>query len=108
MELSKGCHDQDWFSPVVGRIDYEIGDYNLFLGFVKSDRFDSFVPTRGIHQGDPISCYLFLLAAKGLSCLLNVRIQSSKLKGIKVAASLFFRADRESANTVMDVQNIYC
>ena len=82
----------------------------------------SFAPSRGIRQGDPISPYLFLLAAEGLSCLLKSRIQSSNLRGITVAASapmvshllfaddslLFFKANRESADQVKDVLHIYC
>ena len=50
------------------------------------DQQESFMPSRGIRQGDPISLYLFLLAAEGLSCLLNSKIQSSVLSGIKVAS----------------------
>ena len=48
---------------------------------------EGFTPSRGIRQGDPISSYLFLLAAEGLSCLLKSRIQSSILNGIIVAPS---------------------
>lgn len=50
-------------------------------------RLESFKPTRGIRQGDPISPYLFLLEAEGLSCLLKAKVQSSNLSGIKVAPS---------------------
>jgi hypothetical protein len=79
-------------------------------------------PSRGIRQGDPISPYLFLLAAEGLSCLLKSRIQSSNLSGITVAPSapmvshllfaddslLFFKANRESADQVKDILHDYC
>jgi len=58
-----------------------------FSVLFNGDRLDSFKPSRGIRQGDPISPYLFLLAAEGLSCLLKARNQSSVLNGIKVAPS---------------------
>jgi len=93
-----------------------------FSVLFNGDRLENFVPSRGIRQGDPISPYLFLLAAEGLSCLLNSRVQSSNLSGIIVATSapmvshllftddslLFFKANTESADEVKDVLHIYC
>lgn len=59
-----------------------------FSVLFNGDRLDTFKPTRGIHQGDPISPYLFLLATEGLSFLIKSRIQSSGLNGIRVAPSV--------------------
>ena len=50
-------------------------------------KLHSVKPSRGIRQGDPISPYLFLLAAEGLSCLLKSQRESSNLGGIQVAPS---------------------
>jgi hypothetical protein len=66
--------------------------------------------------------YLFLLAAEGLSCLLNHRSQSSNLSGIKVASSappvnhllfaddslLFFKANGEGATEISESLSLYC
>ena len=94
----------------------------FFSILFNGERQECFTPTRGIRQGDPISPYLFLLAAEGVSCLLNLRIQSSVLSGIKVASSapvvshllfadnslLFFKANRESAEAIKEALNNYC
>jgi hypothetical protein len=45
---------------------------------------ESFSPSRGIHQGDPLSPYLFFLCAEGLSCLLKYTGPQYLAKGIRV------------------------
>jgi hypothetical protein len=86
------------------------------------EKLDEFKQTHGIRQGDPISPYLFLLAAEGLSCLLKHRSQSSVLSGIKVAPSapsvnhllfaydslLFFKATSGGAMDIVSSLEVYC
>lgn len=49
---------------------------------VNGELSELFTPTRGLRQGDPISPYLFLLCAEGLSCLLKKEELAGHLKGI--------------------------
>ena len=72
-------------------------------------------------HGDPISPYLFLIAAEGLSCLLKTSSQSTSLEGIKVAPIapvvnhllfaddnlLLFKSSVEAAVTVSNLLDIY-
>ena len=59
----------------------------------------SITPTRGIRQGDPLSPYLFLLCAEGLSSLIKAFMANGDLKGISVCrggpelSHLFFADD---------------
>jgi hypothetical protein len=84
-------------------------------------KLQQFLPTRGVRQGHPISPY-FLLAAKGILCLLKHHSLSSGLHGLMVAPSapavshllfaddsmLLFKADVESAEKVQQLLDLYC
>lgn len=56
-----------------------------FSVLLNGGRLEEFCPTRGIRQGDPISPYLFLLAAEGFSCLLKSKGNNESVKGVVVA-----------------------
>ena len=45
----------------------------------------SSIPSRGIRQGDPISPYLFLLCAEGLTCMIKAIGPQYILRGIRVS-----------------------
>jgi hypothetical protein len=57
------------------------------------------LPTRGLQQGDPLSPYLFLICAEGLSALIRTVEMEGKLSGVPIAAGgyrlshLFFADD---------------
>jgi hypothetical protein len=87
-----------------------------------SQMTDSFVPTRGIRQGDPLSPYLFLLCAKGLSnCLKHVE-EIGGIEGIKVCRGapsvshllfaddslVLLKADLNNAISLQQVLDSYC
>jgi hypothetical protein len=106
-----------WISVIMGMVS-SVSFSVLFNG----NKLEGFKPTRGIRQGDPISPYLFLLAAEGLSCLLKSNVQSSHLEGIKVAPlappvihllfaddiMLFFKGSREGAEALSSLLEVYC
>jgi hypothetical protein len=66
---------------------------DMIMACVKSVRYkvrinsmetETFSPTRGLRQGDPLSPYLFLLVAEGLSSLLRGAENRGEIQGVRV------------------------
>ena len=60
-----GFHER-WIGLVMHCIS--TASYSILISGVA---YGSIIPTRGLYQGDPLSSYLFLLCADGLSSLIN-------------------------------------
>ena len=47
--------------------------------------FGNIVPGRGLHQGEPLSSYLFLICSEGFTVIMKHYENNGLLKGIQVA-----------------------
>jgi hypothetical protein len=116
MMLRLGFHSQwvDLIMECVTSVSYSIR--------VNSELTEEFFPTRGIRQGDPLSPYLFLLCAEGLSsCLLHAE-EIGGIEGIKVCRNapsvshllfaddslILLKADLNNAISLKQVLDTYC
>ena len=78
-------------------------------------------PSRGIRQGDPISPYLFLLCAEGLTGLLKKAESKGRIKGVSICRGapkitnlmfandslLFCQATRAEGETITEILQTY-
>lgn len=104
---------QSWIMACVTSVQYSV----RFNGHL----LEPFSPTRGLRQGDPLSPYLFLLVADGLSNIIKSNESEGLIQPLKVCrrvprishllfaddSLLFFKADTEQASRIRDVLQMY-
>jgi hypothetical protein len=74
--------DENWIRLImecVSTVSYQIK--------VNGELTDRLKPKRGLRQGDPLSPYLFLICAEGLSALLQEAERDGRIAGVKVCHS---------------------
>lgn len=97
----------------VTTVSYNIvhGEYDM--GTIK--------PSRGVSQGDPLSPYLFIICAEGLSALIRKYEQKQWLHGVKISRKapaishmlfaddtyFYCRANKEEARRVVELLSVY-
>ena len=79
------------------------------------------IPTRGVRQGDPISPYIYIMCAEGLSAMLRSNVEAGLIHGCTVARGapnishlffaddcyLFFKATEVEVDNMKRILNIY-
>jgi hypothetical protein len=107
------CKWIQWIIEYVTTVRYSIRFSNTML--------DSFKPSRGLQQGDPLSLYLFLFVADGLSRLLQHEVNSGALHELHICrrapgishllfaddSLLFLKSTEDQANVINSVLRTY-
>ena len=93
--MQKAYDRVEWgfLEKIMMKLGFDQRWVKLIMACVKSVKYtirfnsvetDAIVPTRGLRQGDPLSPYLFLLVAEGLSTMLKGAEERGELEGVKV------------------------
>ena len=89
---------------------------------INDEETESFKPTRGLRQGDPLSPYLFLLCTEGLTALLAHAEEIGNISGVKVCREaptitnllfaddslILMKANQQNAETLKSILDLYC
>jgi hypothetical protein len=95
LDMHKAYDRVEWvfLDRMLTRLGFDRGFVDLLLACVNSFKYrvryndqetEEFTPTRGLRQGDPLSPYLFLICAEGLSSALAHREEVRGIQGIRV------------------------
>ena len=132
LDISKAYDRVEWpfLRGIIQRLDFLEGWLSKVIGCVTTPTFSVLIngkpyghiqPSRGIHQGDPISPYLFLLCAKGFTSLLAKAELEGRIHGVAICrralqvfnlffaddSLLFCRASNNEAEEIADILHVY-
>jgi hypothetical protein len=133
LDMHKAYDHVEWIflEDMMRRMGFDEGWISIMMACVSSVRhqvrFNSeetgmFVPTRGLRQGDPLSHYLFLLCAEGLSSLLLYEEEVGGIDGVRVCRNapsvsyllfvdvslILMKANMNNATSLQLVLDTYC
>jgi hypothetical protein len=77
--MSKMGFSQQWIGWIM--LCVETVDYSVILN---GNPVGPIIPGRGLRQGDPLSPYLFIICAEGLSSLINQAENRGDIHGVKI------------------------
>ncbi|XP_028095770.1 uncharacterized protein LOC114293006 [Camellia sinensis] len=117
MVLRKMGFDSQWVHWVM-----ECVSTVSFSIFANGEKRASFVPSRGLRQGDPLSPYLFIIVADVLSKLISHSLQNREISGFKITRLcptlthlffaddmlLFLKAEDTEYQKILDLLKVCC
>lgn len=93
----------------------------LYSVLINGKAHSTIIPTRGLSQGDPLSPYLFLICANGLSAFIHEAAWNQLLNGISICKGcpiithlffavdnlLFCKANAQECKKLIDIHESY-
>jgi hypothetical protein len=122
--------DWDFLNKVLLKLGFQSSWVQLVMSCVTLVRYrvrfngvatPPFSPSRGLRQGDPLSPYLFLFVADGLSKIISSKVESQALQELRICRGalgvshllfaddtlLFFKAIADQAHVVKEIIDTY-